>query len=134
MEAGVQLLGDSRDYEIVVVASLPDPADLHGVSGHAGSTMTQAEFDQAEEEALRLTEAMLANKAERLGLATVPRIVLDGEPGPAICKYADEVSAGAIVVGSRGRSGLKRAVLGSVSDHIARSAGCPVVVVPPSGD
>ena len=32
------------------------------------------------------------------------------------------------MVGSRGRGGLKRAVLGSVSDHIVRNAPCPVLV------
>jgi len=32
------------------------------------------------------------------------------------------------VVGSRGRGGLKRAVLGSVSDHLVRNAPCTVVV------
>ena len=34
----------------------------------------------------------------------------------------------AIVRGSRGRGGLRRAVLGSVSDHVVRNAPCPVVV------
>jgi nucleotide-binding universal stress UspA family protein len=36
-----------------------------------------------------------------------------------------------MVVGTRGRGGLRRAVLGSVSDHVVRNAPCPVVVVGP---
>jgi nucleotide-binding universal stress UspA family protein len=38
------------------------------------------------------------------------------------------VDAVAIVVGSRGRGGLKRAFLGSVSDYVVRNAPCSVVV------
>ncbi len=133
IEAGASLLGDSADFEIVMVVDGPDEADMHGASGHAGPTMTPEEFDLAERQALEDTEQALAAKSARLGLVNAPRTMLHGNPGSAICRYADEVSASAIVLGSRGRSGLKRAVLGSVSDHVTRNAPCPVVVTPPSG-
>lgn len=133
IEAGSSLLGDSATFEIVMVFDGPDDADMHGASGHAGPTMTPEEFDLAERTAVADTERALAAKAARLGLVDVPRTMLRGDPGPAICRYAGEVSAAAIVVGSRGRSGLKRAVLGSVSDYVTRNAPCPVVVTPPSG-
>ena len=54
--------------------------------------------------------------------------MVGGEPGAAICELADEVSAGAIVLGTRGRGGLTRALLGSVSDYVTRAAPCTVVV------
>ena len=54
--------------------------------------------------------------------------VIDGEPGPALCRLAAEVGASALIVGSRGRGGLKRALLGSVSDYIVRNAPCSVIV------
>jgi nucleotide-binding universal stress UspA family protein len=54
--------------------------------------------------------------------------VIDGEPGPALCRLAAEVGASALIVGSRGRGGLKRVLLGSVSDYIVRNAPCSVIV------
>jgi nucleotide-binding universal stress UspA family protein len=54
-----------------------------------------------------------------------------GSPAEAIREAADSENAELLVVGSRGRSGLRSAVLGSVSRELAARAGRPVVVVPP---
>jgi nucleotide-binding universal stress UspA family protein len=51
-----------------------------------------------------------------------------------LCELAEEIGAGAIVIGSRGRGGFKRALLGSVSDYVVRNAPCPVVVTSHPGD
>lgn len=51
-----------------------------------------------------------------------------GRPGEVVCHFAVEEKAAFIVIGARGVSALKRAVLGSVSDYILRHAQCPVVV------
>ena len=42
--------------------------------------------------------------------------------------FATEVGAAAIVLGTRGRGGFKRALLGSVSDYVVRNAPCSVLV------
>jgi nucleotide-binding universal stress UspA family protein len=44
---------------------------------------------------------------------------------------AEEIGAGLIVIGSRGRGGIRRALMGSVSDSVVRHAHCPVMVVRP---
>jgi nucleotide-binding universal stress UspA family protein len=46
-----------------------------------------------------------------------------------IVNLAEEISAGLIVTGSRGRGGIRRALMGSVSDGVVRHAHCPVLVV-----
>jgi len=47
----------------------------------------------------------------------------------SIVNYAAEQKAEMIVIGTRGRSGLKRLVLGSVASGVVAHAGCPVLVV-----
>jgi nucleotide-binding universal stress UspA family protein len=47
----------------------------------------------------------------------------------AIVELAEELRAGLIAMGSRGQGGVKRALLGSVSDSVVQHAHCPVLVV-----
>ena len=46
-----------------------------------------------------------------------------------IVKVAEEVRAGLIVMGSRGLGGVRRTLMGSVSDAVVRHAHCPVLIV-----
>jgi nucleotide-binding universal stress UspA family protein len=52
-----------------------------------------------------------------------------GEAAREIVRLAEELGAGMIVMGSRGRGGLRRALLGSIADTVVRHAHCPVLVV-----
>lgn len=52
-----------------------------------------------------------------------------GRPDDEIVKFAEEIGAGMIVIGSRGLGGVRRALLGSVSESVVRHAHCPVLVV-----
>ena len=46
-----------------------------------------------------------------------------------IVALAEDIGAGLIVMGSRGHGGIRRALMGSVSDAVVRHAHCPVLVV-----
>jgi nucleotide-binding universal stress UspA family protein len=52
-----------------------------------------------------------------------------GEVDREIVHLAEDLGAGLIVVGSRGRGGIRRALMGGVSDSVVRHAHCPVMVV-----
>ena len=54
-----------------------------------------------------------------------------GKPAEEILRLAQSVGADLIVVGSKGLTGIERAVLGSVSERVVREAGCSVEVVRP---
>jgi nucleotide-binding universal stress UspA family protein len=52
-----------------------------------------------------------------------------GRPYAEIVQLAEEQDAGIVVVGSTGQGGVRRALLGSVSESVVRHARCPVLVV-----
>ena len=116
---------------VVLVTAMAglDHAAVMG-SGHSGPVMTESEAERSHQEAVAEADAVLARAADVLDLPDARHRRIEGEVGPAICTLASELDAAAIVVGSRGRGGLRRMVLGSVSDHLVRHAPCPVVVVP----
>jgi nucleotide-binding universal stress UspA family protein len=60
-------------------------------------------------------------------------VVEFGRADTAIIDLAEELGAGLIVMGSRGLGGVRRALLGSISDSVVRHAPCPVMVVRQEG-
>jgi len=56
-------------------------------------------------------------------------LVREAEPKKAILEYAEEWNPDLIVLGSHGRKGLERVVLGSVSEAVARHAQCSVQIM-----
>jgi nucleotide-binding universal stress UspA family protein len=127
LAAGLELLGPGNGYVLVTVADAPDPEVLSG-TGHAGAELSAEEFDLAVGRAHESARQVLVDAEARLGLDDVEVRVLGGEAASAICGLAAEVGAQAIVIGTRGRGGLKRALLGSVSDYVVRNAPCTVLV------
>ena len=76
------------------------------------------------------TEALEARgaKIREHGLAT-RWLLRTGVPHEEIARVATEERADYIVMGTQGRGGLERALLGSVADRVVRTAPCPVVTV-----
>ena len=57
------------------------------------------------------------------------RFPLPRTTGWTMSRSSSRIGAGLIVLGSRGLGGVKRALMGSVSDSVVRHAHCPVLVV-----
>jgi nucleotide-binding universal stress UspA family protein len=74
--------------------------------------------------------SQLAERAERARAAGVePNLELrHGHPDDIIVQVAEEVGADLLVIGTHGRTGITRFLLGSVAEHIVRRAGCDVLV------
>ena len=127
LAAGLDLLGRDHEFVLVSVMDAPDEASLVG-SGHAGAEMSMKEYNEQVAEAHEAAQRAIEEAQNEFGLVGTEVRIVPGKPGEAICQLASELSAEAVVVGSRGRGGLKRLFLGSVSDHVARNAPCSVVV------
>ena len=67
--------------------------------------------------------------AERVRNVSYKAYVVWGHPADQICRFASESDADLIVIGSHGRTGISRAILGSVSHAVANQAPCPVTIV-----
>ena len=77
------------------------------------------------------SRALLDEQAEQMrdaGAKITKKHLRNGRPGQEIVALAEELGAGLIVVGGRGLGGMKRALMGSVSDSVVRHASCPVLV------
>lgn len=62
---------------------------------------------------------------------TVETHALQGKPAHDICQFALEHGHDLIVMGTHGRTGLSRFLMGSVAERVVREAPCPVLVVRP---
>jgi nucleotide-binding universal stress UspA family protein len=90
-------------------------------------------------------ESMMAQLQERWpknpAVSTEHRLLLDGDPATAILQVARDSKADLIVMGTHGRTGLGRVLMGSVAEAVVRKAPCPVLTVklplipgPPHGE
>jgi nucleotide-binding universal stress UspA family protein len=59
----------------------------------------------------------------------VHHVFLEGDPAEEIVRYASEAGMDLIVMGTHGRSGLERLLMGSVAEKVMRDAACSVLVV-----
>ena len=128
--AGIELLRPADRVVIAIAVEGVDPMLVTG-TGMAGGVMSpqesEAETARREADARALLEAVRTE----LALPDAELMVVDGSPGTGLCELAASLPASVIVMGTRGRGGLRRAVLGSVSDHVVRNAPCPVVTTSP---
>jgi nucleotide-binding universal stress UspA family protein len=80
------------------------------------------------EEAQRLLDAQVEQIKADGGTVAQAHLRI-GRPDEQIVDSAEEIGAGLIVMGSRGLGGIRRLLMGSVSDSVVRHAHCPVLIV-----
>ena len=111
-------------------------SELHVV--HVGEYLptfyaqTEEEPAQLRADAQRLLEEQLERIRAAGGQVAQAHLLL-GRPAEQIVNLSEELGIGVVVIGSRGLSALRRAVLGSVSESVVRHAHCPVFVVRADG-
>jgi len=106
----------------VVPSELLTPSDIDFTITQR-EHIAEKEMHEAEKSAKAVKEA-----AQKEGVS-VRAFVLSGRPADAIIETAQEKKADLIVLGSHGRTGVERLLMGSVAERVIVLASCPVLVV-----
>lgn len=111
----------------LVVLNVINP--MEGAYGSEGMTSDYWEgwYENAEGRAERLFEEARERASDYDG--TIETAVETGNPARAIVEYAEESGVDHVVMGSHGRSGVSRILLGSVAESVVRRATVPVTIV-----
>ncbi|MFC6988592.1 universal stress protein [Haloplanus sp. GCM10025708] len=111
----------------VVALTVVDPTDI----GYASIEATPNTFQKLHEAARKEAERVLGEARDRAAerdreIGTETSV---GAPSRAIVDYAEEHDVDQIVIGSHGRKGVTRVLLGSVAEAVVRRSPVPVTVV-----
>jgi nucleotide-binding universal stress UspA family protein len=111
----------ARDYcaRLVVLHTETLPALAYGEGVIAPDPATL--FQEARD---RLTHLEVPDASVR-----AERRFEEGDAAPTILRVAQEIHADLIVMGTHGRTGLARMLMGSVAEQVVRKAACPVLTV-----
>ena len=74
-------------------------------------------------------ETALDRAEEHAGEISVERVLVEGAPSNEIVEYAAEEGCDLIVMGTHGRGGIDRLLLGSVAERVVRTSAVPVLTV-----
>jgi nucleotide-binding universal stress UspA family protein len=131
-------LADKTSSELHVVHVLDVTSSYLAYPAASGFDGTELEDPALEEDLRRISEQRAgellnaeAEKIRSVGGTPAQMYLEEGVVQQEIVALAEELEVGLIVIGSRGRGGIQRALMGSVSDSVVRHAHCPVMVVRP---
>jgi nucleotide-binding universal stress UspA family protein len=126
----------SADVVILHVIELPAGMSLkvaihpdHPDDGSSPALSVEEYVGGAARRALR----ELVELFQEAGVKATPLIEFGGV-ADMICEKAVEVGAGLVVVGTHGRSGLRRMILGSIAERLVRTCRVPVLTVRHEGE
>lgn len=117
---------DEFPNDELVLLNVINPAEA-GYSAQASiPSFSEEWYEHAQSEAEHLFEQAREHTNEHDVVVTEDTVV--GKPSRAIVQYAEEHDVDQIVMGSHGRSGVTRILLGSVAENVVRSSNIPVTV------
>jgi len=121
---------------VILLRVVPEPViPSPAIPGTPGVPVVTSRMGRHAEEEEHDSEAYLSSVADRMakeqGLRPECATAL-GAPGPVIVDYATKNDVGLIAIATHGRSGLGRALLGSVADFVTRQSRLPVLLIRPT--
>jgi len=115
----------ARQYDAELhVLSVVDARDV----SHSAPAISIEQVEQTLRERAESVVEEVAARAEEAGVSVVTAVE-PGLPDDAVVEYADEHDCDLIVMGTHGRTGLERYLLGSVTERTVRRSTVPVLTV-----
>jgi len=113
------------EAELVVLHVIPFMPTIFGFPASVDTAIAAADADA-------LIPELTAFVAEAKTMVSATQMMVrSGSPAVEILHYAAEVEADLLVLGTHGRTGFERFMVGSVTEKVLRKAPCPVLSVPP---
>lgn len=131
---GLRVVAAPERVVLAMAVAAVDPMVAFGTGVAGGAPMSAEDAQRLYDASTGASRDQLEEAARGLGLDNAEHVLLTGSAGQEICALAESLPASVIVLGTRGHGGLRRAVLGSVSDHVVRNAPCPVVITGPAAE
>jgi nucleotide-binding universal stress UspA family protein len=129
LEQAVALARSLRAKLVLLFAWAAPYADLPLSSEHATDEQKTL-FDLVRKECEETMVGFIRQIEAQVKDVDLSWYILSGDPGRVILKQASALDVDLIVMGSHGRTGAARWLLGSVTEAVVRHAPCPVLVVP----
>jgi nucleotide-binding universal stress UspA family protein len=126
--ADIARLSNSELHVVHVEGFSPYPLAAYSPLGYLDTETIQTILEERDSEARKILDEQVSH-IEGSGGTVSSSYLRQGRPDEEIVNLAEEMGAGLIVMGSRGLGGVRRALMGSVSDSVVRHAHCPVLVV-----
>lgn len=121
-------LDPKADERFCVVTVIPPLMD--GVPGMAGAAYAASwPLEDMEASMTREITDLVRERVARFGIPPERVAVLYGHPAAEIQAQAEKIDADLVVVGSHGRQGLSRVMLGSTANGVLHGAKCDVLTV-----
>ena len=130
--------GVERAIQHAVEVAATNGADIHGLYVLSTDAYAGLAMESSWESVDRLLREDAQEAVERVrkiakmvdGDLSIETAVVEGKPSREIVRYAEEVDCDLVVMGTHGRGGIDRLLLGSVAESVIRASSIPVTAVP----
>jgi nucleotide-binding universal stress UspA family protein len=124
---------DRYDAEIHALYVVDVDAVGFGLGAEQLDRIRRGDLGEGVESAAAEATGAVADAGREAGVEVVEETRV-GRPHEAVADYAEEAEVDLVVMGSHGRAGVERALLGSVTERVLRSTHRPVLVVDEAGE
>ncbi len=124
-KSAVEYAADTLEPDTVVLLHVIDPVE----AGYSAAATMPGYSEEWYENRKAEAESLFADAEARLEGIDVRTVTEVGRPSRTIISYVEENDIDQVVMGSHGRSGVTRILLGSVAESVVRRSPIPVTIV-----